>query len=349
MFKKRIKIYLHIGQPKTGSSAIQSFLNTNRKHLFNKHSILYPNLNSNDYSNGNQHNHAPYFMNTFVKHADKECIELFSDIKRYCQKNRIKKIVISNEGFFWHWWSGLMKDIIEKLGFDLSIILYLRRQDKYLESAWKQWGHKLPECNNIQDYYETLNLDWLDNLNMWLDKFEPSEFQVFPYEKSTIGEDVVEHFLGVLGVKRDTEFQNPPFSNENFNIGFDRDTIELLRLSKELVKDQHDHSYLDLMHDIINEKQRKNNTSTKGFLSPLESIAIINKYTQSNNRIAELFLDNSNTLFNDSLPSETDAWEPYSGLNLELVIPLLMEKLKLQSDEIKKLKRELISIKSAKN
>lgn len=349
MFKKRIKLYIHIGQPKTGSSAIQSFLNTNRKLLADKYSVLYPNFDSEDFSEGRLHNHAPFFMNTIVNHKEEDCYQIFKNIKKYCHRNNINKIVLSNEGFFWHWWPALLKVIIDKFDFDFSVILYLRRQDKYLESAWKQWGHKLEECENIQEYYNTLNLDWLSNFHPWLTQFDKSSFQVFPYEKAIIGDDITHHFLNILGLEKDSDFVAPPPSNENYNTGFNRDVIEVLRLSKSLVKDQHDHSLLDLMQESLGDDFKRDSTSVTGFLSPKERLSIIEQFEDSNHRIAEIFLDKNTKLFNNPLPTEHDSWEPYNGLDVEKIIPVLMDLIKKKSDELKVIKQELRIVKNNLN
>ncbi len=50
-----MKIYFHVGQAKTGSGAIQSFLNINREILATRYKILYPNINSTDIGKGILH------------------------------------------------------------------------------------------------------------------------------------------------------------------------------------------------------------------------------------------------------------------------------------------------------
>lgn len=341
MGENLIKLFIHIGQPKTGTSAIQSFLNYNREHLANNHSVLYPNLKSVDFAMGLQHNHAPFFMNAKVNNKIDECLETLNNCHKYCLNNGIDKIVLSNEGFFWHWWPEIIKRATLLMDVDYKIVLYLRRQDKYLESAWKQWGHKLDNCNSIQDYSKIANLDWFISLAPWLKAFEPNNFIVQAYEKSVIGDDIITNFMSLLGIDDMSEFITPPETNENINTGFNRDIIEILKLSKSLVKDQNDHSLLEFLFNMLSPAYQKNMTENYGFLSPRESLDIIEYYKRSNKMVANTFYGvNNKGLFNDPLPNENDDWEPFSGLTIEKVVPIFMEILLKQSQEIQDLKNK---------
>jgi hypothetical protein len=52
MNQNKLNLHIHIGQWKTGSSAIHAFLNHNREILSNDYALLYPNLSGFDLGKG---------------------------------------------------------------------------------------------------------------------------------------------------------------------------------------------------------------------------------------------------------------------------------------------------------
>lgn len=326
MASERIKLIIHIGQPKTGTSAIQGFLDYNRNKLAAENGIIYPNLNHKDFLSGRQHNHAHFFAGVLDNDSIKNCVVTFEKLKKFCLRNNKNRIVISNEGFFSHRWPKYIRELIDHFDFDYHIILYLRRQDKYAESAWKQWGHKNPLYNTIFDYIDNINLNWKRVIDVWLEYFDLKNFSVRPYEKSTIGNDTVVDFMKILGVNKLSDFVSPPKSNQVHNIGFNRDVIEVLKLCRSIIKSQHDNKLLDFMYKSVPEKYQKKPFEEYDFLSPNDKLELIKKYEKSNNEIAKIFSGNQvNKLFNDPLPNPSDFWKPYEGLTIEKFVPIVME------------------------
>ena len=91
--RKKIKLYIHIGQPKTGTSAIQGFLNHNQEQLILQHGILYPNFNNEDVSKGLHHNHSGFFLRAKLNNDFASCINTFNQTIKYCYSNTINKII----------------------------------------------------------------------------------------------------------------------------------------------------------------------------------------------------------------------------------------------------------------
>jgi hypothetical protein len=333
-----ITFYFHIGQAKTGTSAIQSFLNHNRKLLATKYSVLYPNFDEDDFTEGDLHNHGHFFKQT--KDDLDLCILKFNKCFQYASNCKINSIIISFEGFEWEWWPALIAKIVHELKLEYKIILYLRQQDTYLEAAWKQWGHKIKDCNNIHEFKTISNLQWLETAQRWLNHLDKRAFIVKPYEKKTIGTDVVKDFLATLNINDISTFSTPESCFINENHGLTSEVIEILRLCSISVDDPNNHGLLSFVYHSLPEKFKKAPMEPYQILSPIERIQIIEEFTPSNNKLAEIFWGKGIPLFSDPLPDINAPWEKNSELTLDKVIPILMEILISQSKKIEFLKQQ---------
>lgn len=338
-------IYFHIGQPKTGTSAIQSFLNFNRQVLASKYDTLYPNFDENNLSSGTHHNHFSLFTKPGVrsKNYTSNLIKQFERCIDYSQKNGIEKIIISNEGFFWHWWPAVIKKIVDHLNVDYKIICYLRRQDYWIESAWKQWGHKITNLESIHDYLKTMDLDWHKALKPWSFELGHENIIIRAYEKGQIESDIIKDFIGLIGIKHEADLKDAPINNLNSNTGFNRDVIELLRICNGLVTNEHDHSLLDFMDQMLSDKFKNHPLKkTNGFLSPEIRTSIIQKYSESNSAIAREYLNRDDgKLFFEPLPHNNQNWIPHDKQTIEMVLPIIMEIMVKQQKMIKELQKKI--------
>ncbi len=336
-------LYFHIGQPKTGSSAIQAFLNHNRELLAQKAGLLYPNLEGTDYTKGNSFNHAAYFEKIKTQHKEQECLQDFSRCIKYCLHSNIRKIIISNEGFFWIWWPALIKSIKETLEVKIKIVLYLRRQDYYIESGWKQWGHKDPAYASITDYIEKNVFDWLLHLKPWLETFETDEFMVFPFERQSIGEDVVTHFMKIFAVNDISLYSQPQKSSVTTNFGFSPEIIEMMRLCDWNQKNINDHSLMNFLAESLPKKYIKTDPfAPYGILTPQKRHDIVNRYLQSNRQLEYIFHQTPDkSFFSEPIPDLNDTWMDKTGLTIEIITPIMLGLLFKQHLEIQNLKKTL--------
>ena len=127
------KLYIHIGRPKVGSTAIQSFLKTNRKTLL-ENGILYP-------AAGERQNASHQLASVLLREAERKqdlnpAESLYRDLIAEIESSAASTCVISSENFYF----VQPKRVAEALEgkYDVKIICYVRRQDEVLVSSYIQ-------------------------------------------------------------------------------------------------------------------------------------------------------------------------------------------------------------------
>ena len=208
--------------------------------------MLYPDFKTKEY-NGSCLNHSEIFLNIDEKEQHQEIIEKFYKCAQFCKEKDLDKIIISWEHYISTQYPNVIKQVIQALKCNFKIILYLKRQDLLLESAWKQWVHKDPKYESIQEYVQTNDLNYLELMKTWFNYFKHTDFILRPFERNTIGDDIRFDFLKIIGIKDFSGFSFPEQTNKNTNKGFNPEIIEILKLCKSLIKDSHDHSVIDFM------------------------------------------------------------------------------------------------------
>lgn len=319
-----ITVYLHSGTGKTGSSAIQAFLNYNRENLLLHNSCLYPDFHSKTIDKGsNCHNHCKSIS------KQEEKITIISDIHKavdFCKKNGISTIVISCEGLFAcpDIGESILRNFHSDPGLSFRIIVFFRRQDHFLESGWKQWGSKDFRFASISEYCEHQKIRWLDNLREYDSIFGKENIIIHPYEREQLPDGLICEFLKMIGIRHSEHTWNePPESNVNTNYGFNQDIIEILKLNRSFYKNVHDNTLLDFFYSTLPDTYQKKPYECYDLLSPKERIKILEKYDTMNQTIAREYLGRENgKLFFESLPDPDEPWEPYEGLTVEKIVPI---------------------------
>jgi hypothetical protein len=285
-----MKLFIHLGQGKTGSSAIQSFLNYNRNKLAREYGILYPNFESQYIDQGMYHNHDLFFNSLSENETTQREVEKLLYLKDFCDRNNIKKVIISHESFGLKDRTSAIKLIEKILSCEAVLIVYVRRQDLLIESAWKQWGHKLKDLDNIQQYIDRSDLDLKPIFERYLCHFSVDKFIVRTFEKSSIGADVLLDFLNIIGIQDKQGFVEPPDNNLNKNAGLAPEVVEIMKLCNHLNKGIHHNQIIDFMYSNLSARfKKKDPFKPYGFLSLEERKFIMEKYAQSNREVARLF------------------------------------------------------------
>lgn len=128
-----MKLYLHIGWPRSGSTTIQSVLHKNRAKLL-EHGVLYPKTGAQDV--GHHRWAAPAVPEPidWIKPADKDV--LLSQLRDEITSSEmpISSVIMSSEAFIYCQDFTFFEDYFE--GFELEIIAVLREQLSLINSAY---------------------------------------------------------------------------------------------------------------------------------------------------------------------------------------------------------------------
>ncbi len=260
-------LYLHIGTPKTGTSALQHFCAGNRNILEQK-GIYYPDLGFRFPDIGKNRN--AHFL------SYKEYINKKEKLRDHEAEQRIRAegiqkldeafqehdtILLSDE----HIWNekemiaetlpALHKHFAEQ-GVQIRIIVYLRRQDQVIQSFWAQ---KIKESSTIsfkaymeKERYRFFRLDYATRIQEFADVVGQDNIIVRCYEKQQyLGEQktIMSDFLHILGLEITDEYKN---SERVYNISLEGAYLEVKRLFNTLPQFKSQKNY---MVDFLKEQQ----------------------------------------------------------------------------------------------
>ncbi|MCP4126689.1 MAG: glycosyltransferase, partial [Gammaproteobacteria bacterium] len=287
------KLFLHIGIPKTGSTSIQYFMDVNRKHLA-RQGVLYPKHYMCGYG---QHPFAWACMKeganqnrTFVEYMErygKSLSQLESDLRvllETLQRSNSDSVVVSSEAFT-RSDPEMVKDLLT--GFDVTIIVFLRRQDLYLESSYNQNKKVRPSEVNLNRYLSRNKptLDYEALLDAWSGCFGKENIVVTPFERNIFSGGLERYFLSLLGVQ-----WNQTYKTELKNPGLNRDCLAFLseHFLPEEVGDRERGRIIDMLSQYS--REHPDDESLKYNLSPATRLEIIEKYREINREVARKYL-----------------------------------------------------------
>ncbi|MBR1628288.1 MAG: hypothetical protein IJ679_03340, partial [Lachnospiraceae bacterium] len=232
-------VYLHMGMPKTATTALQRFFLQNTKAL-NDRGFAYP-LMPFHFDNVPQAR-AAHFLTLFrEKKKHPEWKEGFEVLKETAKE--YENILISDERM-WSvqrkkgFWKQTKKGFADA-GLDWKVIVYLRRQDEQMESHWNQ-KVKEPKTHMSESFAEYLEMglykympfhydEALDRISQRIGK---ENIIVRVYEKQQfVGGNIFADFLNALGLGFDADFQMPEYTA---NVRLPGNAVEIKRMVNAL-------------------------------------------------------------------------------------------------------------------
>ncbi len=290
------KIYIHIGHAKTGSSAIQKYFKDNGD--FNcKNGVLYP-ITGLLEPNGIGHHHLHFVLNKYPEWVAekniKEKEELYEQIKLEINDSSCNKVVISSEGFSSVSDKSILEDLKRLLQkFEVQIILYVRKPDKWAESWYGQVVKDYPFTKaKFNQFVENNHLKIYEVAIAYADVFGMDNISLINYENVMRDyHNVSSHFCDLVDLNyiEGREIQH--------NVTPSAEMIELLRNINESI-DLPINSHRKLNKLLINELSSKYQGDNKFFdvdgrkhfkAKYLKKVKVLN-HPLFENRLEELIL-----------------------------------------------------------
>ena len=302
-------LYIHIGTPKTGTTALQLFLDANR-NVLEKKGIYYPDSKKYDITMATQKYVSAGNYAWLVLGNRENNVKI---IKEFLQNH--DTILLSSERIWGEIidksaWLKEIKSISENV--NIIIIVYLRRQVDYLESLYNETVRVVQNKNKIQDVFND-KIHFFDEIkrNTYYDKELNSMAEVIGkenikiriYEKRQLADgNIIHDFLKLLGLEFNDEFESPKvFFNQSCNIA----TIELKRRLNNLIAADCPKTLNTVFFESIIEEGVDPGNDIQHFSGLVDGVTrfeFMKKYDESNSRVAREYLNRPDgVLFYDKI------------------------------------------------
>jgi len=231
--KQPLKLIIHAGTPKTGTTSLQVYLNKKQRKL-HKLGILYPNRSHNPDAPKHQ-----WLEKNLVRTHPQNLLDNFKDILSDVDEDT-HTILLSSEGIYNHWWDfpDESKALLLELSmlFEINLWVWFREPLGFAESFYKQcmrnpdvesipcYGKDLSFAEILDDPWFSQHLNYMSFVNKCDSLFGKSAVSVFEYQQDTV--KTVSQLLGLA-----TPHDNPtPRKNTSMN----STTTELYRVINRL-------------------------------------------------------------------------------------------------------------------
>lgn len=306
MSKKQL--YLHIGMGKTGTTALQEFLWTNKK-LLASNGICYPSIGVKSGAHHLLSPHVPAFL--------KDVWEFISVDTWAPKLTKVPhdKILLSSELMAW-----ADEDIAVRFcesvreWFEPRIVIYLRRQDHLIMAGYNQQIKAGTQKRDIHAVlkHQFVRFDYERKLAPWLAALGENNIIVRPYERQQLyADDIRKDFLHhVFGIEVSNKFK---IDTNNSNPRLSLSAMEYKRLLNNLIADTAKSSLFNealLQYSTSVDKASSDLFSTQSLLSPAVRREILRKSKPVNSMIARKYLGRGDgRLFYDPIPEDLESWE----------------------------------------
>lgn len=308
----RPTLYLHIGTSKTGTSSVQHFFARHRRRLALR-GILYPNI----VPTTKGHHALPgiYAKQAYQWTESRTLEEFLGELRRQMDDTaNLRGVLLSSEGF-WGIPRHVQRLADDLSGFDVRVMVYLRRQDDYIESRYRQTAKMHLDIADAATFLEGKLgvLDYLERLTPWADVFGADNVSVRPYEPRRWDEPIEYQMLRWVGL--DPQAGQPLPIDTATNPSLNTLCLRYLRTLATATGIALNDRRLRPLHEVLGQLTRDMARSVPDRLfygADLRAV-ILDRFDEGNRTIAQRFLG-SEQLF--------DSAQPPTGPAADLFMPL---------------------------
>ena len=304
-----MRLFLHIGHGKTGSSFMQSWIACNSSSLLNDHGILVPGLESQaslgHFSKGNKPELDAFLLDTNpLAWVENQCL------KSSINSNDCKGLLFTFEGLARNF--HILSDQLLEIAFSLDVkivdlLLYVRDPLDHASSVYNQMVKRHGFSGSLDQWLEVYDFPFylLKSLEQISSKRMSFRLHVEHYKNCS--RDVVSPFLNWLDINPLCQpWSKPPASIVNRSLTIDE--LKLMRLVNAKVGKSAakvGENLVNLLPDLRSDAVVPSTVSVQDFILRWRfSVASINQYLPSNSQLALDDLDvsdNSSTLDADMM------------------------------------------------
>ncbi|WP_251929727.1 hypothetical protein [Salinibacter ruber] len=304
-------LYLHIGTHKTGSTAIQGALRRHSRDLKDEGILRIPTHHSLLKKLMRAKSSDPAFASQVRE-------ELAQNLNSELSSSSDSRLILSYEGLSGHFLTGYSNTevVAETLrqafdDLDVEVIVYLRRQDDFVESMYTQMIYQ-GEAYSFDQFISQSDIDqidWYDLVNAYGSKFGADKIHVRRYHRKFLPEpySLIQDFGRVVGSEVLSRYE----TSKTANSGYSRTALEIARRTNPYLDDREQSQ----LRGILQASNTKKFFESYSFFAPDERRTFLEQHASSNRRILdEYFPEQDSRLFPKPDFEDHKEWE---GLTVE--------------------------------
>lgn len=314
------KLILHIGLHKTGTSAIQKFLMDNRGHLAEQ-GLLYPasGLIGANHNSLSWHlmdkKYYPKNNDVYLRNASSGAA--WADLAAELAQADADTVMLSGEDFCLVTDPSLIARLCE--AFVTRIVVYLRRQDQYLQSIYNEdvKNHPFMRTDTFEEFvknHRLMDIVFYDRfLERWAGAFGKENITVGLYDKSRLQQGLIADFAARAGI---TISEQMIGQGRAVNTSLPDHLIEIKRVLNHIPFSAEQNAELVgiLENHLSGHRMRQQVFSEHGLISRAEQRDLMEQFREANRAVARDYVGEDSCLF----PEIED--EPSSGPESSQVI-----------------------------
>lgn len=358
-------VYLHIGTSKTGTTALQKFMRKNEEEM-KKQGYCYPLMKLGIQALYRDRN-AQFLIYESI-HEKRKKDETSAQHELRVKENGYRQvaeaakkydnIVLSDEQIWYkakkeeNFWKEMVGEF-RKIGCEVKVIVYLRRQDLLVQSLWNQnvkmfrkTALSFEECVD-SDYFDYFPLDYYEHLKVIEKDVGKENMIVRPYERGRFGgseNSIFSDFFESIGLTLTDKFTKEGIKT---NFSLEGNYVEIKRLMNGVpeYRAMRDFMARPVLNGSTYFTLRGENEKTNMFTYEGQ-VAFLKRYEESNNKVAEEYLGRrGEPLFYDSV-KETSVWSLNEEVMYRDIITAMTEAFCAQEKKISALEKDIEKIKN---